>query len=409
MRTRSLTLLALFCLGLAGCGATTTPSDDAGATSDPADAATPASDASSAADTGSANPSPDAATAGPDAGQATDAGACPTGQTPCGTACCASGETCNAATSTCTAQNQLQRCYAQASFPGTAFASKTRYLVDEEGYEYEANHEVDTPYAQSISVAIYPASASTHLVGTFDLAAEPFDYGKCERCVLVTASRTETDQKRYLAKAGTLTTTEVTNQKITGSLKDVKLVEVQIDDKTFATKLVPGGCELSLPALSFKYAPAVVDPRITQCFLPESFAPTQFVDFIQEYTVNDSGWFYRAMELPAAPGIPALELFIEVYEEGTGTFGLAGAETNCATCMHMVIIEAKATSGKVKSYVSSGGNLVLTQFSDTLMVGRLENVTLVETNIQDSTFTPVPGGCSTRIDSLAFDSRNETK
>ncbi len=396
MRTRIL-LFAMLCLGLAGCGAAAN-SEDAGETS--ADAATVGADASSHAD---------AATTAPDAGQVLDAGGCPTGRTSCGTACCASGETCNAAASTCTAQTQLQRCYSQAGFASNAFASESSYLVDEDGYEYQANHKLDTPYAQSISVAIYPASASTQLVGTFDLAAEPFDYSKCERCVLVTAARTATDQKRYLAKSGTLTTTEVTNQKITGSLKDVRLLEVDIDEKTLATKLVQGGCELSLPALSFKYAPAVVDPRIAQCFLPDSFAPTQFVDFIYEYTVNASGWFYRAMELPAAAGIPALTLFIEVYETGTGTFPLAGAETNCKTCMHMVLIEAQATSGKIKKYVSSGGNLVLTQFSDSLMVGRLENVTLVETTVQGSIFTPVPGGCSTRIDALEFDSRNETK
>jgi len=344
----------------------------------------------------------DAAASSPDA-----AAACPAGKTACGTACCAAGESCNAATSTCA--SQTARCYAPASFPATAFASEASYLVDQDGYEYQANHKVDPTYSQSISVALWPLSAGTALVGSFDLAKEPFDYSKCERCVLVTAGKSATDQKRYLASQGTLTTTAVTDKRIAGKLANVRLVEVLIDEKTLATTVVPGGCTLELPSLAFAYGPTVVDPRITKCFLPESFTPDQFRDFVYDYEANASGYFYRAIETPSAPGVPNLTLFVEVYRDGVGTFPLAGAETNCPTCYHMVFIEAQATSGAMKTYVSSAGKLVLTELSTTAMVGKLENVVLVETTINGNTFTPVPGGCSTRIDALDFSSRNATK
>ena len=69
-------------------------------------------------------------------------------------------------------------------------------LVDQDGYEYMVNERADAPYAQMLSVALWPLSASTPIKGTFDLSKEPFDYSKCEHCVLVIASTSATDQKR---------------------------------------------------------------------------------------------------------------------------------------------------------------------------------------------------------------------
>lgn len=347
---------------------------------------------------------PDAAVTGADA-----AAGCAADTTACGTACCLQGETCVAATSTCQASAaQMQRCYAPASFPATAFASEPSYLVDADGYEYQANDLTDATYRQSISVALWPLSAATPLVGAFDLSKEPFDYSKCERCVLITAGKSATDQKRYLASKGTLTITEVGAKKIVGKLEGLELVEAAIDENTLATTRVSGGCSLTIPVLEFSYAEPAVDDRITRCFLPESFASEQFRDFVYPYEANEDGYFYRAIESPSAAGVPNLTLFVEVYADGTGTFPLAGAETNCAACFHFVLIEAQAPSGAKKTYVSSAGSLVLTELSPTAMVGKLDNVTLVETTISGSTFTPVAGGCSTSIPSLDFSSRDAT-
>ena len=63
----------------------------------------------------------------------------------------------------------------------------------------------------------------------------------------------------------------------------------------------------------------------------------------------------------------------------------------------------------MKTYVSASGTLSLTELSNTAMVGRLENVRLVETVISGSSFTPVQNGCSTLIESLEFSSYDETQ
>ncbi|MGI5863638.1 MAG: hypothetical protein ACOX6T_16495 [Myxococcales bacterium] len=339
--------------------------------------------------------------------------ACGVGETACGASCCTAEERCNTQTSTCeplSTPDQLERCYAPAAFGADAFASEPGLIVDEDGFEYVANHEVDAPFAQMLSIGLWPLSESTELEGTFDLSQEPLSYASCEHCVLVIAGRSAEDQKYYLARAGTLNITELGARRIAGSLANVQLAEVVIDEDTLATSLVEGGCELDIPSLSFEYGELEepLDPHVERCFLPESFGPEQFRDFIYEHTANSSGYFYRAIELPAMPNTPYLELFVEVYREGTGSFSLAGAETNCASCYHFVIIDATARSGAKKTYVSSSGTLHLTELSDSGMVGRLENVRLVETEISGSTFTPVPNGCSTRIDSLEFSSYDAT-
>ncbi|MBI5544486.1 MAG: hypothetical protein HY901_11385 [Deltaproteobacteria bacterium] len=74
--------------------------------------------------------------------------------------------------------------------------------------------------------------------------------------------------------------------------------------------------------------------------------------------------------------------------------------------MHFVIIEAQMPSGAQKTYVSASGTLVLSELSDEAMVGRIENVELVETVISGSQFTPVSGGCSTLIPTLEVSSRD---
>jgi hypothetical protein len=338
---------------------------------------------------------------------------CQASETACGTKCCAAGESCDAATSTCSAPvdpNQLDRCWAPASFSSTAFDSSPTYTVDQDGYEYTANHVADAPYAQMLSVAVWPLSASTRLTGTFDLAAEPFTYAECEHCVLVIAGKSSSQQKHYLAKEGTLSITALSATHVAGSLSGVKLIEVTINESTFATSPVQGGCSIEIPTLAFDYTRSEdpLDPHVEQCFVPETYGSDQFRDFIYDYEANDAGWFYRAIEMPDTSSSPNVTLFIEAYAAGTGSFPLAGCEVDSPSCKHMVVLEAQVRSGEMKTYVSSGGTLVLTEQSDTAMVGRLENVTLVETVISNGVFTPVSGGCSTSIPALSFSSRDAT-
>jgi hypothetical protein len=336
---------------------------------------------------------------------------CEAGQTACGDACCGDSEYCDAQTSTCKPRPAgLESCYTRASLLSNAFSTQPSYNVDDDGWEYLALHTADSPYQQMLSVALWPLSSSTKLTGTFDLSKEPFSYATCERCVLVIARTLNGSEKYYLARQGFLTVNEVGTTRISGSLSNVKLVEVEIDDESLETEEVEGGCALEIPGLTFEYSRfGPIDERIEQCLLPESFTSDQFRDFIYPLEANDAGYFYRAIELPAVSGYPNLTLFVEVYRDGVGTFSLEGAEVNCETCYHHVIIEARGVSGAQKDYVSASGRLVLTELSEEAMVGRLENVTLVETVIQKSVFTPVPGGCTTYIESLSFDSRDETK
>ncbi|MDR0965508.1 MAG: hypothetical protein LBM75_03220 [Myxococcales bacterium] len=306
---------------------------------------------------------------------------------------------------------QLSDCFVPANWTQSAFDEGSTYAVDltEESisYEFAASDSFDGGFAQQLWIELYPLQTSATTTGSFDLSDEDFTYATCERCVLIAAGRSETEIKYYLAESGTLTLTEVSSQRISGTLTDVTLVEVTIDENTFATARVADGCSTHIARLDFGYAPPTLPPHIEACFIEESLAPNTFDDFILGLSTSDGNHFYQAMNLPdPSSGLPYLQLFIEVYDDGLGSFDLSGAETNCPTCMHLVIVEATMPSGEMKTYVSDSGRLVLTALSDELMEGRLEDVHLVETIIDESTsvFTPVSGGCQSQIPSLSFSS-----
>ena len=306
------------------------------------------------------------------------------------------------------APDQLPRCYSPASLPANGFASDEALVVDEDGYEYLANHKVDATYAQMLSIGLWPLSETTQLKGSFDLSQEPLSYARCERCVLVIAGKSETDQKHYLASGGTLKVTELSDTKIAGSLTNVRLVEVTINESTLATARVEGGCEIEIPSLAFSYEEPTepIDPHVEECLVPESYGPTQF-DYVWGYESNSNGYFYMASELPAAIGLPMVTLNVEAFVAGTGTFNLAGCETSSASCDRTVVLEAQSVRGDKKYYVGRSGRLVLTELSEDVMVGRLEQVELIEALYDEyDGFTPIPDGCTTRIDSLEFSSRN---
>ena len=83
----------------------------------------------------------------------------------------------------------------------------------------------------------------------------------------------------------------------------------------------------------------------------------------------------------------------------TGTFSLIGAELQYSTCGACVrLFDGRSA----KQFLATGGTLTLTSVSGNL-TGTLTNVTFVEVTMDGSwVSTPVPGGCTSSITSMSF-------
>ncbi|MGZ6087779.1 MAG: hypothetical protein ACXWUE_30185 [Polyangiales bacterium] len=95
-----------------------------------------------------------------------------------------------------------------------------------------------------LSIELIPAG-TTITTGTFDLSKE-IDYGSCHHCVALYVDGLDagTSKSMFFQEKGTLVLSALSSPldtHSTGSIADLKLVEVTVDKKTFATKKVEGG------------------------------------------------------------------------------------------------------------------------------------------------------------------------
>jgi hypothetical protein len=109
--------------------------------------------------------------------------------------------------------------------------------------------------ADVLSIELLSAAGSSFTKGDSDLSKES-DYGKCQHCVAlyVDGNDAGTSASMFFQESGTMTLTEIGNPPTSqskGSLRDVKLVEVEVDKKTFHTTKIEGGKCWFIRALSW--------------------------------------------------------------------------------------------------------------------------------------------------------------
>lgn len=115
------------------------------------------------------------------------------------------------------------------------------------------------------------------------------------------------------------------------------------------------------------------------------------------------------------PGPPKDDFFVKLvpgkgaFAAGTlqtGTFNVTGADasfTNCGLCIN-IIADIVANQGPTKFYYADSGMITLTSADPTgaapsKIAGSGQSLHFVETNLDG---TPVPGGCTATIASIAF-------
>jgi hypothetical protein len=122
--------------------------------------------------------------------------------------------------------------------------------------------QIDTgPKVDVVSIQLWEGLgvfAGGIAAGTYDLAGDDTDFYLCGACVLVAGDfdQVSMDIEQYLfAASGTLVLEEVSTmagEMIRGSIADVELREVTLDDAAMAQTDVPGGCATSIEAASFE-------------------------------------------------------------------------------------------------------------------------------------------------------------
>jgi hypothetical protein len=122
----------------------------------------------------------------------------------------------------------------------------------------------------------------------------------------------------------------------------------------------------------------------------------------------------NALSVVLDPGPPKDDFFVKLVagkgafaggDLQTGTFDLTGADatfSNCGLCIDLV---ADITAmGPTKFYAADSGTVTLTSAAPkgagpSKIAGSAQNLHFVETNVDG---TPVPGGCTAMIASIAF-------
>lgn len=227
-----LSLAAVFCLSLAACGST----DD--------------------------NNTRDAGSNTPDAGnvcQPSCAGAVCGDDDGCGGTCagtCDAGETCNTSTKIC--QNSSNDCSVPAEFDNVTLLdpiADADAAAPTEAIYYSALLD-DTAVYDTLEFELYGDEGTLFEgaveTGSYELTGEQTDYATCALCVLLYSDNddaNDTGGAIYMPTSGTLTLTSVEGR-LTGSLTNVTLVEVEIGED-FATTPVAGGCSTLITSASF--------------------------------------------------------------------------------------------------------------------------------------------------------------
>jgi hypothetical protein len=105
-----------------------------------------------------------------------------------------------------------------------------------------------------LSIELIPSGAAI-TTGSYDLAKET-DYGTCRHCVALYVDGLDagTSKTMFFQERGTLTLSKLSatlDAHSAGSIHDLKLVEVKVDPKSFATQKVAGGRCFTLKSASW--------------------------------------------------------------------------------------------------------------------------------------------------------------
>lgn len=86
--------------------------------------------------------------------------------------------------------------------------------------------------------------------GTVSLTGDETNGGTCGACLQLYASTSAEEGKLFMPTSGTLNVTSI-NGRFSGSVSNVTFVEVTMDEETWETTPVPGGCSTQITSASF--------------------------------------------------------------------------------------------------------------------------------------------------------------
>lgn len=265
--------------------------------------------------------------------------------------------------------------------------------------------------------------------GTYELGVDPLDqnYATCDTCVLV---RTDCDaqgscEKMFFATRGTVVITEVSIalNSFVGTLNNVELVEVTLDALWNSTP-VPDGEDWCIAEYAF-------DTSIG-CRLETDCAGHPGGPFCNNATCsatcNNMGFTAAFQETRVSGHVdyearssttgPYDSLKLELYNFGTVVpapttleLGATIADSSYDTCQNCALLQRNCDANGVceKTFFAISGTVTLTEVDrpNQSIAGTLTNAKFVEIHYGAGPATPVPGGETWCIGSLALDAAAE--
>lgn len=256
-----------------------------------------------------------------------------------------------------------------------------------------------------LSVQLYTESPTP---GSFSITAA--NYSECETCVLVFGDCTgDSCAKTFLAYEGSVSLTEwgtATGEPLTGTLTNVKLVQVEIDG-SFVSTPVPGGETWCIDSASFT-APVGGEVPTVAC----DPAQTAF-DLVAQDAERDPGgnygnsFFYNGYTADAPPrDWLTIESYIEFGgPSAPGTYEIVYDDYfNCSLCV-LVSLACDVTNNCTGGdFLAVSGTLDVATLGDvgTNFTATLRDVELFEHTVDENGSMPVAGGRSYCISELAL-------
>lgn len=178
----------------------------------------------------------------------------------CGGTCygtCGDGLACDAVSKTCKATGACplpSSLGAMGALDGDSEGSEG--FVD--FYAEELNVSVEYASLYLALYADYGVFSNGLKTGTFSLSGEESSDATCGACLQIYASASAEEGMFFMPTSGSLNLTSIAGR-ITGSLSNVSLVEVNVDEDTGETTPVSGGCTTQIVSASFDAPIAVFE------------------------------------------------------------------------------------------------------------------------------------------------------
>ena len=135
---------------------------------------------------------------------------------------------------------------------GFSVTSSTVESIAADLFIYDAIEGVDTdPNYRRFELAIFPEDGGTIATQGFTFTGE--SYADCGLCLLAYACTANGCNRTFMAQSGSVDISAIgtgSGDAFAAEFSDIVFQEVQIDDGTFATTLVPGGDTWCVPTLS---------------------------------------------------------------------------------------------------------------------------------------------------------------